>query len=131
VVRALAGLGLVYAGVAGWGIVGAAWGHLATSLLFATAFLVYVHGRTVPTPLRRLLAHGYVPGLAGIALVAIAASAAEALLDDSLGAFLAILAATALLLALHGALFVLEREDRELAWTRLKTRCQPARARAS
>lgn len=130
VVRALAGLGMVYAGVAGWGILGAAWGHLATSLLFATAFLVYVHGRTVPTPLRRLLVHGYVPGLAGIAPVAIAAGAAEALLDDSLGAFLAILAAAVLLLALHGALFVIERGDRDLAWARLKTRCQPARARA-
>ena len=128
--RALAGLGLVYAGVAGWGIDGAAWGHLATSLLFATAFLVYVHGRTVPTPLRRLLVHGYAPGLAGIAPVAMAAGAAEALWGDSLGAFVAILAATALLLALHGALFVIERDDRDLAWTRLKTRCQPARARA-
>ena len=39
-------------------------------------------------------------------------------------------AATVLLLALHGALFVIGREDRELAWARLKTRCQPARARA-
>ncbi len=130
--RALAGLGIVYAGVAAWGIEGAAWGHLATSLLFATAFLVYVHGRTVPTPLRRLLVHGYLPGLGGIALVAIAASAAEALLDDSLQAFLAILAATAFLLALHGVLFVIERGDRDRAraWARLKMRCHPARARA-
>ncbi|MGF6274141.1 O-antigen/teichoic acid export membrane protein [Massilia sp. UYP11] len=130
VVRALAGLGAVYAGVAAWGIVGAAWGHLAASLLCATAFLAYVHGRTVPTPLRRLLVHGYAPGLAGIALVAVAAGAAETLLDDSLRAFLAILAATVLLLALHGTLFVLERGDRDLAWARLKTRRQPVRARA-
>jgi len=128
--RALAGLGIVGAGVAGWGIDGAAWGHLATSLVFATAFIAYVHGRTVPTPLRRVLVHGYLPGLAGVALVGIAASAAAMLLGDSLRAFLAILAATVFLLALHGALFVVERDDRDLAWTRLKTRCQLARARA-
>lgn len=130
VARALAGLGVVGAGVAGWGIDGAAWGHLATSLVFATAFIAYVHGRTVPTLLRRLLLHGYLPGLAGIVLVAIAASAAGMLLGDSLQAFMAILAATVFLLALHGVLFVLERDDRDRLRARLKARCHPARARA-
>ena len=125
-VRALAGLGVVGAGVAGWGIAGAAWGHLAASLLCATAFLLYVHGRTVPTSLRRLLVHGYLPGLGGLVPVAIAASAAEVLLDASAPAFMAILATTVVLLALHGALFVLDRDDRDQAWSRLKTRCQLA-----
>jgi O-antigen/teichoic acid export membrane protein len=127
VARALAGLGIVYLGVAGWGIEGAAWGHLAASLVFTAAFLCYVHGRTVPTALGRLAAHGYAPGLAGVALVATAASAAESLLDSSAPDFVLILLATVLLLGLHGVLFVIERDDRDLAWARWKTRRQPAR----
>jgi len=66
--RALAGLGIVYAGVAGWGIDGAAWGHLIGSVLFTSAFLAYLHGRTVPTTLPRLPGQGYAPGLPGLAL---------------------------------------------------------------
>lgn len=126
VARALAGLGIVYLGVAGWGIDGAAWGHLAASAAFTVAFLLYVHGRTVPTGIRRLLADGYAPGLAGVALVAVAASAAELLLDAGALDFVLILGATVLLLGLHGALFVVERDDRLQAWSRLKARWQPA-----
>lgn len=124
--RAGAGLVIVYLGVAGWGIEGAAWAHLAGSLIFTTAFVVYVHGRTVPTALPRLLAHGYAPGLVGVALVAVAATAAEQLFDSGLGDFLVILAMTACLLAAHGFLFVIERDDRLLAWARVKARWQPA-----
>jgi O-antigen/teichoic acid export membrane protein len=124
--RAGAGLVIVYLGVAGWGIEGAAWAHLAGSLLFTTAFVIYVHGRTVPTSLARLLAHGYAPGLVGVALVAIAATAAEQLFDRGLADFLLILSMTVCLLAAHGFLFVIERDDRLLAWSRVKARWQPA-----
>jgi O-antigen/teichoic acid export membrane protein len=120
VARALAGLAIVYVGVAGWGIDGAAWGHLAASLVFTGVFLVYVHGRTVPTTLGRLLGQAYAPGLFGVALVAIAATAAEQLFDRGLWDFLFILGVTVLLLGVHGALFVVERDDRLLAWSRLK-----------
>lgn len=134
VARALAGLGAVAAGVAGWGIDGAAWAQLSVSLVFCTAFLAYVHGRTVPTSLRRLLIGGYLPGLAGIVLAAVAASVAASMLgarlDASFGTFMATVAATACLLVLHGALFVIERADREHAWLCIKTRCQLAWARA-
>lgn len=130
VARALAGLGAVAAGVAGWGIDGAAWGHLVTALLFATAFLVYVHGRTVPTSLRRLLAQGYLPGLGGVVLAASAAGAGRALIGDSPHAWLALMAATVMLLICHGVLVVLERDDRERAWTSLKARCELAWSRA-
>ncbi|WP_020652582.1 oligosaccharide flippase family protein [Massilia niastensis] len=124
--RAAAGLAIVYLGVAGWGIVGAAAAHLAGAILFTTAFLVYVHGRTVPTALPRLLAHGYAPGLAGVALVAIAATAAEHMFDQGLADFIGILAVTVILLGVHGFLFVVERDDRLLAWARVKARWQPA-----
>jgi len=121
VTRALAGLAIVYTGVAGWGIDGAAWGHLAASVVFTIIFLVYVHGRTVPTTLGNLLGQGYAPGLFGVAMVALAATAAEQLFDRGAWDFLFILGVTVLLLGVHGALFVVERDDRLLAWSRLKT----------
>ncbi|MBQ5938592.1 MULTISPECIES: oligosaccharide flippase family protein [unclassified Massilia] len=128
--RALAGLLVVWLGVAGWGIDGAAWGHLLGSMLFTTAFVLYVHGRTVPTSLARLLSQGYAPGLAGVALVAIAATAAEQLFDAGPLDFIVILCATVMLLGAHGFLFVIERDDRLLAWSRTKekirARWQPA-----
>jgi len=120
---------VVWIGVDGWGIIGAAWGHLVGSLVFTCAFLLYVHGRTVPTTLGRLLGQGYAPGLAGVALVAIAATTAEQLFDRGAWDFLFILGVTVLLLGAHGALFVVERDDRLMAWTRLKagwTRSQAA-----
>lgn len=120
VARALSGLAIVYVGVAGWGIDGAAWGHLVASVLFTGVFLVYVHGRTVPTPLGRLLGQAYAPGLFGVGLVAVAATAAEQLFGHGVWDFLFILGVTVLLLGVHGALFVVEREDRLLAWSRLK-----------
>jgi len=126
VCRAQAGLGIVYVGVAGWGIDGAAWGHLIGSTLFSGAFLLYVHGRTVPTSLGRLVSGGYAPGLVGVALVAVAASAAETLFDSSLVDFVLILGGTVVLLGLHGVLFVAERDDRQMAWTRLTAWRQPA-----
>ncbi len=126
VTRALAGLAIVWFGVAGWGIDGAAWGHLVGSVLFTAAFIAYVHGRTVPTGLARLMAQGYAPGLAGVALVAIAASTSETLFDRGIAEFLFILGVTVLLLGVHGLLFVVERDDRLMAWSRVKARWQPA-----
>lgn len=120
VTRALAGLAIVYLGVAGWGIDGAAWGHLAASTVFTSGFLLYVHGRTVPTTFGHLLSQGYAPGLAGVALVAVAATAAEQLFDRGAWDFIFILGVTVLLLGVHGVLFVVERDDRLLAWSRLK-----------
>jgi O-antigen/teichoic acid export membrane protein len=118
--RAAAGLLIVYLGVAGWGIRGAAWGHLAASLLFATAFIGWVHGRTVPTSLASLAAHGYGPTLLGMALVALPCALAERLFDRGPVEFLSLLAIAAALLAAYGALFVIRRDDRELAWSRVK-----------
>ncbi|MGQ3052284.1 MAG: lipopolysaccharide biosynthesis protein, partial [Roseateles sp.] len=53
--RALLGLGLIAVGVAQAGIAGAAWAHLAASLLMGAAFVAFVHGRSLPFPLRRWL----------------------------------------------------------------------------
>jgi len=126
VARAFAGLGLVYGGVAGWGLAGAAWGHLLASLLFAIPFLAYVHGRTVPTRLGRLLAQAYAPGLAGIVVMALAAGAARDLVARGPIEFMTVLASSVVLLGVYGWRFVLEREDRLLAWSRVKARRLPA-----
>lgn len=55
VARALLGLGLIATGVAQAGIAGAAWAHVAAALLIGVAFIGYVHGRSVPFPLRTWL----------------------------------------------------------------------------
>jgi len=125
--RALAGSGILYVAIMGWGIDGAAWGHLVAATLFTSAFVVYVHGRTVPTALARLLLHGYLPGLAGVTSIAVAAGAAERLLGPAPVDIVLVLLATALLLLLYGALFVLERADRTLLMDILKLRRRPAR----
>ncbi|MFC4933138.1 lipopolysaccharide biosynthesis protein [Massilia sp. GCM10023247] len=118
--RALAGLGSVWLGVAGWGIDGAAWGHLAASLVFTSVFLVVVHGRTVPTRLARLCAHGYLPGLGAAAGAALVAGWAQACCGHSALGFALALGATSGLLAVLGMLFVVEGEDRRWAWARVK-----------
>ena len=118
--RAVAGLAIVYAGVARWGIDGAAWGHLAASTVFTSAFLVVVHGRTVPTRLARLCAHGYLPGFGAAAGAALVAAGLDACCGQDGPGFVLSLAATAGLLAVLGMVFVVERDDRRWAWTRVK-----------
>jgi O-antigen/teichoic acid export membrane protein len=125
VARAAFGVALVWLGVSLDGIAGAAWGHLAAALVFAAAFVGYVHGRTVPTRLGPLAAHAYAPTLLGLALVALAAALAERLLDRGGVDFALILASTILLLGLQGALLVVDRDDRRLAWSRLKAVWRP------
>lgn len=119
--RAGAGLLTVWFGVAGWGIDGAAWGHLAVSLLFSAVFIGYVHGRTVPTALRDLLLRGYAPTLAGVAGVAVCAGLADRLFARSGSDSALVLAATMALLFVHGMLFVIDKDDRDIAWSRVKT----------
>lgn len=63
--RALLGLSLIAFGVAQAGITGAAWAHLAASVLMGAAFVAFVHGRSLPFPLRRWLSEAtFRPALA-------------------------------------------------------------------
>jgi len=118
--RAAFGLLLVYLGVAGWGIEGAAWGHLLASSLLSCAFLVAVHGRTVPARLGELARKAYWPGMAGVALVALAAHAANRLFDGGALDFALLALLTCGLLLAYGALFVIEKDDKDSAWARVK-----------
>jgi O-antigen/teichoic acid export membrane protein len=118
--RAAFGLVVVWLGVDGWGIAGAAWGHLIASSLLTCAFLVVVHGRTVPAGLGDLARQAYLPSVFGVGLVAVAANAANRLFDGGpLDLVLLVLLTMALLFA-WGALFVIEKDDKELAWSRVK-----------
>jgi O-antigen/teichoic acid export membrane protein len=118
--RAAFGLVVVYFGVAGWGIAGAAWGHLLASSLLTIAFLVAVHGRTVPARMQDLARHAYLPSVFGVGLVAVVASAGNRIFDGGpLDLVLLVLLTMALLFA-WGALFVIEKDDKLLAWARVK-----------
>jgi O-antigen/teichoic acid export membrane protein len=118
--RALFGLLVVYMGVAGWGIEGAAWGHLLASVLLTCAFLAAVHGRTVPARLGDLARTSYSPSVLGVGTVALAAHLANRLLDAGpLDQVLLVLLTMALLFA-YGALFVIDKDDKDLAWSRVK-----------
>jgi len=117
--RAAVGLVVVYLGVAGWGIAGAAWGHLLASVLLSAAFLAAVHGRTVPARLGDLVRAAYAPGALGVVAVALAAFVVNRACGTPLDRLLLVLATTALLGA-YGVLVVIERDDRDLAWSRMK-----------
>jgi O-antigen/teichoic acid export membrane protein len=118
--RALIGLVVVYLGVAGWGIIGAAWAHLLASILLTCAFLVAVHGRTVPARLGELVRMAYLPGVCGVGVVAIAAHVCNRLLDGGPADLALLVSSTMLVLAGYGVAFVADKDDKSLAWARTK-----------
>ncbi|MFC5550679.1 oligosaccharide flippase family protein [Massilia aerilata] len=118
--RALFGLVLVWLGVDGWGIEGAAWGHLIASILLTSSFLAAVHGRTVPARLADLLRQAYLPSVFGVGLVAIVAGAGNRLFGRGLLDLVLLVLLTMALLFAWGALFVIEKDDKILAWSRVK-----------
>jgi O-antigen/teichoic acid export membrane protein len=118
--RALLGLAVVYAGVALWGIDGAAWGHLAASVVLTVAFLLAVHGRTVPTRMADLVNHAYLPSVFGVGLVALAATLCRPLAAHSPLDMALLVLLTGALLAAFGAMFVVEKDDKNLAWSKVK-----------
>lgn len=63
VTRTVLGAGIAYLLVGRIGIEGAAISQLVVAIVFDSAFLLYVHGRTVPVTFRELLFKGYGPTL--------------------------------------------------------------------
>jgi O-antigen/teichoic acid export membrane protein len=118
--RALVGLVIVYLGVAGWGIEGAAWGHLLASVLLSGAFVIVVHGRTVPTRLGELARKAYLPSVFGVGAVAFAANAGNRLFDGGPLTLVLLVLVTMALLFGYGALFVIEKDDKDMALARVK-----------
>jgi O-antigen/teichoic acid export membrane protein len=118
--RALLGLLVVYIGVLHWGIDGAAWGHLLASVVLAIVFLVAVHGRTVPTRLSILVSQAYLPSACGVGLVALGAALVLPLARANAHELALLVLLTAALLAIFGALFVVDKHDKSLAWSKFK-----------
>jgi len=110
--RALLGLATVYAGVLLAGIDGAAWGHLAASIVMTAVFLRYVHGRTVPVALRVVITSAYLPGALGLSGIALAAALARSVAPPGLAAFICIGGATCAALVVYGALRIAAPADR-------------------
>jgi O-antigen/teichoic acid export membrane protein len=118
--RAAFGLVVVYVGVASWGIAGAAWGHLIASVLLTAAFLVAVHGRTVPAGMGELARHAYLPSVFGVGAVAFAASAGNRWFDAGPVTLALLVVLTMTALFAYGMLFVVDKDDKLLAWETLK-----------
>lgn len=110
--RALLGLVTVYLGVLLGGIDGAAWGHLAASMLMTAIFLRYVHGRTVPVALGAVVTGAYLPaaGLAGIGLLAWIVQSA---VTQRFACFAGIGLVTSIALLLYGVFWILTPADRD------------------
>ncbi|WP_077037728.1 oligosaccharide flippase family protein [Pelomonas sp. KK5] len=126
-VRALIGLLTVYVGVIAWGINGAAAGHVASALLMTAAFVLYVHGRSIPCEAGELWRRSYVPMLPlllGAGLLAWLVARMEPL---SLIALLAAGAGASALLLAAGLRWVLLPDDRAA----LQARARRLMARAS
>jgi O-antigen/teichoic acid export membrane protein len=118
--RALLGLLVVWLGVAWFGIDGAAWGHLLASAVLTAAFLATVHGRTVPTALPRLVRHAYLPSAFGVSLIALAAACGRTLLAPGVRDLVLLVLLTMALLFAYGALCVADKDDKNLAWSKLR-----------
>ena len=118
--RALVGLVVVYVGVAGWGIDGAAWGHLVASVALTVAFLVAVHGRTVPARLDELARRAYLPSLFGVGTVAVVAALGNRWLDGGVPALVLLVLLTLAALFAYGMLFVIDKDDKLLLRARIK-----------
>jgi O-antigen/teichoic acid export membrane protein len=118
--RALLGLAVVWAGVAWFGIDGAAWGHLLASVLLTAAFLVAVHGRTVPTALSELALRAYLPSALGVTAIALAAAYGRTLVANGLRDLVLLVLLTMALLFAYGATCVIDKDDKTLAWSKLR-----------
>lgn len=106
------GVVMVYVGTTYWGIVGAAGGHLLSSLALGVAFLVYVHGRTVPVTFGESLRTGFGRSLAvGLLIIAVLAPLKWFVPGGLLGT-VAIVSAALVALSLAGLYFIVGVDER-------------------
>lgn len=106
------GVALVYLGTTYWGIIGAAGAHLAASLMMGAAFLLFVHGRTVPIAFSETLRQGFGRSIAIGAAIIVLLLPLKWLLPDGVLATLGVLALAGVTLALAGLFFIVGTDDR-------------------
>jgi O-antigen/teichoic acid export membrane protein len=106
------GIALVYLGTQYGGIVGAAIGHFLSSLILGVAFLVFVHGRTVPVTLAETVRSGFGRSLAIGAIIICILLPMKWLVPHSLLATIAIVSTALLTLGLAGLFFIVNVDER-------------------
>ena len=116
-VRGLLGVPLVFIGTQSGGILGAATGHLFASVLMTFAFLMYVHGRTVPVSLADTLRLSWMPGLVTGACALSLMLPLKYWLPESLIGMLALAAVATLTLITAGFAFVVTLDERHALWS--------------
>ena len=115
ITRAALGLAAVYLLVGQFAIVGAAWGHLLSGLVMSAAFMIHVHGRTVPVSLGELLVKSWAAPMVGATAVAGLTALAFGHSTGSVQQLAGLVAAATALLALYGWLVVVLPADRQAA----------------
>jgi O-antigen/teichoic acid export membrane protein len=106
------GVAMVYAGTTAGGIVGAATGHLLSSLMLGLGFLLFVHGRTVPISFNETLRNGFGRSLAIGALIICILVPLKWLVPCGLLSTVAIVSAALLTLGLAGLFFIVSIDER-------------------
>jgi O-antigen/teichoic acid export membrane protein len=106
------GVSMVYLGTEYGGIVGAAAGHLLSSLLMGALFLLFVHGRTVPISIGEALRNGFGRSLmVGLAIICVLVPL-KSLVPAGLMGTIAIVSTALLALGLAGLVFILGGDER-------------------
>lgn len=120
VTRALIGLGMLYVGVELSASIGAAWAHFWASALMTLLFVIYVHGRTIPIPLSRVINQAYrLPALI-LTLTGALAWALSGPATQAVWALILTVALTCLVMALTGFQWVLYPDHRQRMVTRVR-----------
>ncbi len=116
-IRGLIGVPLVFIGTQNGGILGAAAGHLLASVVMTFAFLIYVHGRTVPISLSDTLRLSWMPGLitGGCALSLMLPL--KYWLPETLIGMLTLALVATLTLIMAGFAFVVSFDERNALWS--------------
>lgn len=108
----LGGVLMVYLGTSYGGIVGAASGHLLSSLVLGVSFLVFVHGRTVPIAFAEALRSGFGRSLAVGLLIICVLVPVKWFLPAGLPGTIAVVCAALLTLGLAGLYFIVGVDER-------------------
>jgi O-antigen/teichoic acid export membrane protein len=118
--RAVLGLSAVFVLVQWLGVVGAAIGQLAVSIVVPAAFLIYVHGRTVPVRLSQYLKVVVVPGLPFMGAMVLFAVLRHGSAAFSLGQTAVLICIELIATALYGWFFIARPSDLAALFARLK-----------
>jgi hypothetical protein len=103
---------MVYLGTQFGGIIGAASGHLISSVVLGLGFLLFVHGRTVPISFKESLSSGFGRSLAIGAIIICVLVPMKWLVPTGLLSTVVIVSAALFTLALAGLFFIVGVDER-------------------